>query len=97
MVMRGEQEVNIYSRSKFVDAMNFMKSPSLKKLASSSEKNMFKHTIKYFNSDELDLMVRKGIYPYEYMTDISKLKEMELPPIEHLHCGWVQVCGERPA
>ena len=47
-------------------------------------KSMFKHTLKYFN-DHFDLMLRKGIYPYEYVTDISKFNEQNLPPKDAFH------------
>ena len=59
--------------------MNFMKT-SLEKLVNNMEKPMFKHTSKYFSDEHLDLMLRKEVYPYEYMTDIKKLKETKLPP-----------------
>ena len=59
--------------------MNFMQT-SLEKLVNNMNKSMFKHTLKYFNDDHFDLMLRKGIYPYEYMTDISKFNEQNLPP-----------------
>lgn len=78
-VVKSEKQFNIYSRLKFLDTMNFMKS-SLAKLVKNLERSQFKHTSQYF--DALDLMLQKGIYPYEYMTDISKFKETELPPRE---------------
>ena len=47
---------------------------------------MFKHRSKYFKG--LDLMVRKRIYPYEYMKDISKFKKTELLPKE-VFASWL--------
>ena len=35
---------------------------------------------KYFHNEDLNLMLRRGVYPYEYMTDISKFGERGLPP-----------------
>ncbi|UYV63110.1 hypothetical protein LAZ67_2003164 [Cordylochernes scorpioides] len=32
---------------------------------------------------QTDLLRRKGVYPYEYMTDSSKFSETSLPPIEY--------------
>ena len=32
--------------------------------------------------DKLSLLVRKGVYPYEYMNSPEKLKETQLPPKE---------------
>ena len=73
------KEVNIYSRLRFVDTMNFM-GTSLEKLVNNKEKPMFRHTAKYFSGEHLDLMLQKGVYPYEYMSDVKKLRETQLPP-----------------
>ena len=35
-----------------------------------------------YNSKQYELLVRKGIYPYEYMSDWDKFKETKLPPKE---------------
>ena len=58
--------------------MNFIQT-CLEKLVNTMKKPMFKHTTKYFQDEQLDLMLRKGIYPHEYMTDISKFNEQNLP------------------
>ena len=76
---KNDKEVNIYSRLKFVDTRNFMRD-SLEKLVDNLDRSMFKHTSKYFDSKVLDLMLRKEVYPYEYMTDVSKFSKTELPP-----------------
>ena len=34
------------------------------------------------DEDKLQALLRKGVYPYEYMTDIEKVREKALPPIE---------------
>ena len=39
----------------------------------------------YAEEDKLSLLVRKGVYPYEYMDSPKKLKETELPPKEAFH------------
>ena len=61
--------------------MNFM-GTSLEKLVNNMEKPMFRHTSKYFSGEHLDLMLQKGIYPYEYMTDVDKLSVTKLPSKE---------------
>ena len=58
--------------------MHFMAS-SLEKLVNNLEPVQFKHTLKYFQSDQLDLMLKKGVYRYEYMDSQSKLTETQLP------------------
>ena len=46
-IVKDDKEVNIYSRLKFVDTMNFMQT-SLEKLVGNLDKSKFKHTSKYF-------------------------------------------------
>ena len=77
-VVREDKEVKIYSTLKFVDTMNFMQT-SLEKLVKNLDASQFKHTGKYFQGEKLDLMLRKGVYPYEHMTDTSKFRETKLP------------------
>ena len=35
-----------------------------------------------YNESQYKLLIRKGIYPYEYMDDWDKFKEIVLPPKE---------------
>ena len=77
-----EEEVgNIFWRLKFVDTLNFMRSP-LEKLAGNLERDQLKHLGKYFQGERMELMCGKGIYPYEYMTGVERLRERSLPPKE---------------
>ena len=57
---------------------------SLEKLVNNlvEDKSKLKHMSKYFHDESLDLMLRKRVYPYEYMTDISKFMEKSLPSKE---------------
>ena len=71
-------EVNVRTRLRFVDTMNFMAS-SLEKLVKNLDRPMFKHTWKYFSTKQLDLMLQKGVYPYEYLDRVEKLFETKLP------------------
>ena len=44
-------------------------------------KKNFNHTIRFWGCDKkLRLMIRKGIYPYEYMDGWKKFEEAVLPP-----------------
>ncbi|KAL3862259.1 hypothetical protein ACJMK2_008241 [Sinanodonta woodiana] len=36
-------------------------------------------------ADNASMMRRKGIFPYEYLTDFSRLNETSLPPREELY------------
>ena len=80
-IEKDGKEVNIFTKLKFIDTMNFMVT-SLEKLVNNMEKPMFRHTSKYFSEEKLDLMLQKGVYPYEYVTDVDKLSETKLPSKE---------------
>ena len=71
-------EVNVHTRLRFVDTMNFMAS-SLEKLVKNLDRPMFTHTSKYFSTEQLDLMLQKGVYPHEYLDRVEKLFETKLP------------------
>jgi hypothetical protein len=36
----------------------------------------------FFPTSKVDLLLRKGIYPYDYMDNIRKFEETTLPPKE---------------
>jgi len=38
----------------------------------------FVHTWRYIGTE--DFLFQKGVFPYEYFTDVSKFQETELPP-----------------
>ena len=40
---------------------------------------------KYFEGRQLELLRRKGVYPYEYVDRLSKLEEKQLPHINRLY------------
>ena len=64
----------------FIDSFQFMSS-SLDKLVSNLPKESFKYTSKRFIGEKLDLMTRKGVYPYDYMDSFNKFNE-QLPAKE---------------
>ncbi|VDI82633.1 Hypothetical predicted protein [Mytilus galloprovincialis] len=65
---------------RFIDSCRFMPN-SLKTLAGNFTTGKFKATQKCF-SERSELMIRKGVYPYDYMDGSSKLEETQLPPKE---------------
>ena len=67
----------------FLDSFQFMSS-SLEKLVSNLPRQSFKYTSQVFEDEELDLMVRKGVYPYDYMDSFDKFNE-KLPPKEEFY------------
>ena len=67
----------------FIDSFQFMRS-SLEKLVSNMPKESFKYTSEVFEGKEFDLMVRKGVYPYDYMDSFDKFNE-KLPSKEEFY------------
>ena len=55
---------------------------SLDKLADSLPKDAFNNVKRYYVDNKLELLTKKGVYPYEYMDTLEKLKETQLPPKE---------------
>ena len=67
----------------FIDSFQFMSS-GLEKLVSNLPRKLFKYTSQVFEGDEFDLMVKKGVYPYDYMDSFEKFKE-QLPSKEDFY------------
>ena len=69
----------------FLDTCSFQfMSSSLAKLVSNIPKEALKYTSEVFEGKELDLMVRKGVYPYDYMDSFEKFKK-KLPSKEEFY------------
>ena len=65
----------------FIDSLQFLPS-SLEKLVSGLDLNNFNIMKEYFNDEELNLLARKGVYPYSYIDCKDKFLEEQLPPQE---------------
>ena len=68
----------------FIVSFQFM-NRSLSDLADDLPKDSFYHTKKEFGTENLVLITRKGVYPYDYMDDFNKFKEEGLPSIENFY------------
>ena len=73
---------------KFIDSYQFM-GASLQKLVTNLAvegndkfQNMMTHVQ---NSEQQDLLLRKGVYPYDYVDEPPKFAEMKLPPQEDFY------------
>jgi hypothetical protein len=64
---------------RFIDSLQFLNS-SLEKLTNNLRNEDFKQTKSFWPSDKVHLLLRKGVYPYEYMDAPEKMEELQLPP-----------------
>ena len=69
-------------RLRFLDSCGFLQA-SLDDLVKNSVREDFEAAFKEFG--ESDMLLRKGVFPYEWFDDIKKLDETELPPTEAFH------------
>ncbi|XP_068691018.1 uncharacterized protein [Montipora foliosa] len=67
----------------FIDSFQFMSS-SLEKLVSNLPKESLKYTSQKFKDKKLDLMSKKGAYPYDFMDSFEKFNE-KLPSKEDFY------------
>ena len=72
---------------RFIDSFQFLNS-SLENLVenlASDSAHAFQCFKKEFFHQHSELLLRKGIYPYEYINSESRFEEIELPPIESFY------------
>ena len=72
---------------RFTDSSRFMAS-SLEKLASyldTDKKTIVKREFALLDEGRLKLLMKKGVFPYDYLDLWDKLDEIELPPTEAFH------------
>ena len=75
------KEVNVKRELRFINSLRFMAS-SLVKLSSNLKIYQFVNLQKYYSGNQLSLLLRKGVYPYDYVECMKKLDETSLPPKE---------------
>ena len=65
----------LHHRVRFIDSLKFMPT-SLDSLVNNLPEDAFNNVKRHYaEEDKLSLLVRKGVYPYEYMDSPKKLKE----------------------
>ena len=65
---------------RFIDSFKFLQT-SLSNLVSNLQSSDFSNLQKNIKTNS-SLLTRKGVYPYDYVTSIEKLRETKLPPKE---------------
>ncbi|XP_051159144.1 uncharacterized protein LOC127280280 [Leptopilina boulardi] len=74
-----------YLKFRFIDSFKFMAS-SLDKLASYlDEYKIVNSVFSNYSDDKVQLLTRKGVFPYEYIDSREKLDETQLPPKEKFY------------
>ena len=79
---RTGETVSLYFEIRFTDSFKFLQT-SLANLVGNLQRDDFINTKEIFKDPNLlDLLTRKGVYPYDYVSSIEKLSEKQLPPKE---------------
>jgi len=73
------KHVQVKRGLRFLDSFRFMAS-SLGALAKNLSKEQRKNLKRRYTDKQLDLLLRKGVYPYDYMDSLERLNETQLPP-----------------
>ena len=80
-VNKEGRKVNVKCELRFIDSLRFMAS-SLDKLSSNLKIDQFLNLKKYHSGNQLILLLRKSVYPYDYVDCMKKLDETSLLPKE---------------
>ena len=80
-VNKDGKEVKVKRELRFIDSLRLMAS-SLDKLSSNLKIDQFVNFKKYYSGNQLSLLLRKGVYPYNYVDCMKKLDETSLPAKE---------------
>ena len=77
------QMVPINFEIRFLDSFKFLQT-SLANLVSNLQPDDFHNTKQVFKKN-VNLLTRKGVYPYDYVSSLEKLSETQLPPREEFY------------
>ena len=77
------ETVSLNFELRFIDSFKFLQT-SLANLVGNLQPDDFLNT-KEIMKDNVDLLVRKGVYPYDYVSSLEKLAETQLPAKEHFY------------
>ena len=79
----GENK-SLYHAIRFIDSFKFM-AASLDSLVNNLSEDALNNVKRYYSGEKLNLVTRKGVYPYGYMDSLQRFKENKLPPKESLY------------
>ena len=75
---RTGETVSLCFETRFIDSYKFLQT-SLANLVKNLQPDDF-HNTKVIYHQNIDLLTRKGVYPYDYVSSIEALSETQLPP-----------------
>jgi hypothetical protein len=73
------KEVIVKRELRFIDSFRFMPS-SLDALVKNLHKDQCKNLNRFFSGTQRDLLLRKGVYPYDYVDSVQRFADTDLPP-----------------
>ena len=82
---RKQDEVTVYEYMRFIDSFKFMPC-SLDKIVQTLPHNKFSildNFYRGYTTEQRNLLKKKGSFPYSYVNDFSKLRELSLPSLEN--------------
>ena len=80
---RTGEMVTLNFEIRFIDSFKFLQT-SLANLVRNLQSDDF-HNTKEIMKDNIELLTRKGVYPYDYVSSLEKLSETQLPTKEHFY------------
>ncbi len=78
------EEKEVKHELRFIDSFKYMAS-SLDKLVGNLQKDQFVNLESEYEGEQLSLLTRKGVYPYDYVDGLERLDEVLLPPKEEFY------------
>ena len=77
------ETISLYFEIRFIDSFKFLQT-SLANLVGNLQPDDFYNTKEVFK-ENINLLTRKGVYPYDYVSSNEKLSETQLPPKEEFY------------
>ena len=75
------KQVDVKRDIRFIDSFKFM-ATSLDSLVTNLPKEAFKNLMSYYEGEQLESLLRKGVFPYDWFDSFDKLSSTQLPPKE---------------
>ena len=71
-VNKGGKNVNVKRELRFIDSLRFI-APSLDELSRNLKIDQVVNLKKYYRGNQISLLLRKGVYPYDYIDCMIKI------------------------